>query len=392
MTAISEEDFYELEGARVITFPQRGEAGDDGLGVPAFVNGGQEPGQAGPSLAEAATNSHVVEGIVVNRDAGPTRAQRRARKRQAWARLRAIAGHPATAATGRHLHFVGAGARIAAVRTWESKTSTLHDRMMKAAHEANDHESALLWEERGRLARYERHERRMALLAAPVEIARGVLATVAGTAFLLLVAGIALWANSDDVTQVATPFKIAADIVQFLVTVVQVGWRPAVWSAPFVVLATFWAMGRAGESELVWDGPAELENGEDRDMVPDESAILAALAALGIPALNRHFKNGWKPRWIEPAHLAGEGWSCQLLLPPEVPLFKIVEKKVTLAHNLLRVPVEVWPTQPRDKPGVMPDPNFLRRASNALQSVLSASSQSRAWPNSARQYFRSWSP
>ena len=105
--------------------------------------------------------------------------------------------------------------------------------------------------------------------------------------------------------------------------------------------------------ELAWDAPAELEDGEDRDMVPDESAILAALAALGIPALNKHFKNGWKPRWIEPAHLAGEGWSCQLLLPPEVPLFKIVEKKVTLAHNLLRAPVEVWPTQPRDKPGVM---------------------------------------
>jgi S-DNA-T family DNA segregation ATPase FtsK/SpoIIIE len=80
---------------------------------------------------------------------------------------------------------------------------------------------------------------------------------------------------------------------------------------------------------------------------------VSALRNLNLPAINKKFKEGWQPRWLlQPVH-DGKGWHAQLLLPEGVTVEMINDKKSVLAHNLLRLPVEVWPTEPRDKPGVM---------------------------------------
>jgi predicted acylesterase/phospholipase RssA len=72
-----------------------------------------------------------------------------------------------------------------------------------------------------------------------------------------------------------------------------------------------------------------------------------------IAPLGRAFKQGWQPRWVAPTSRQGKGWHTQLQLPLGVTVEMINAKKPVLAHNLLRLPVEVWPTEPRDQPGVM---------------------------------------
>src|SRR5690606_29419502 len=86
---------------------------------------------------------------------------------------------------------------------------------------------------------------------------------------------------------------------------------------------------------------------------PDEGAILAALRELGYAPLPKAFKEGWQPRWVSPTTRVGKGWHAQLLLPRQVPVEEMAKRKSVLAHNLLRKPIEVWPTEPKDQPGVL---------------------------------------
>ncbi|ATE58091.1 hypothetical protein CNX65_10150 [Actinosynnema pretiosum] len=97
---------------------------------------------------------------------------------------------------------------------------------------------------------------------------------------------------------------------------------------------------------------------DGRDIIPDEGAVLTALRHLnGLPALRDAFKKGWgttaEARWVQPPHRDGKGWRMQLLLPLGVPVEEIVKRKGVLAHNLVRVPVEVWPSEPKGQAGVL---------------------------------------
>ncbi|GGS61405.1 FtsK/SpoIIIE domain-containing protein [Actinokineospora fastidiosa] len=108
----------------------------------------------------------------------------------------------------------------------------------------------------------------------------------------------------------------------------------------------------------VWAAPAEPVAADGRSIIPDESAVLGALRHLGgLPALRQAFKEGWgssvTPTWVEPPHRDGKGWRMQLVLPRGVPVEEIVRRKTVLAHNLVRLPVEVWPSEPKSKPGVL---------------------------------------
>lgn len=98
---------------------------------------------------------------------------------------------------------------------------------------------------------------------------------------------------------------------------------------------------------------APMGEATGKDVIPDEGAILQALRNLGLPALNKRIKEGWVPRWVEPTTRDGRGWRTQLELPQQVTVEDICDKKTTLAHNLVRTPSEVWPTEPRNKPGVL---------------------------------------
>ncbi|RCW38472.1 S-DNA-T family DNA segregation ATPase FtsK/SpoIIIE [Halopolyspora algeriensis] len=124
----------------------------------------------------------------------------------------------------------------------------------------------------------------------------------------------------------------------------------AVVAGPAALLLAAWSAGGRADPPR-WLEPAAEPTG--REAVPDEGAILGALKNLGLPALNRAFRDGWSPRWVLGTGRDGKGWRTQLELPPGVTVGMLAEKKDVLAHNLVRLPVEVWPTEPHDQPGVL---------------------------------------
>ncbi len=117
-------------------------------------------------------------------------------------------------------------------------------------------------------------------------------------------------------------------------------------------LATLWRVGQ--QSGVAPRGDGEVGGSADgRDVIPDEGAILEALRNLGLPALDQKFKDGWRPRWVQGTGRDGRGWRTQVELPSKVTVEAINGKKKVLAHNLVRKPNEVWPTEPRQSPGVL---------------------------------------
>jgi S-DNA-T family DNA segregation ATPase FtsK/SpoIIIE len=270
-------------------------------------------------------------------------------------RARVIATHDRTRTAGRlavrHGAYVVGGTRIVTKRAWDGRTVARHERMMRSAEAAGQHEVALEWEQRAATFRQQRHQRRMDLLKAPLQIAKGAAVGTAATAGGLLGLGVIMAIAEKDPTQVIAPVMFTIDAIRWAVVIVSIVWGPAVFLAPWLAFLGLWNTGRRGQAAPQWALP-EAER-DKRAVVPDEGAILDALRHLGIPALNKAFKDGWQPRWMSPTTRLGNGWHSQLQLPLGVTVEMVNGKKPVLAHNLTRLPVEVWPTQPRDQPSVM---------------------------------------
>uniref|UniRef100_UPI002FEF340D zonular occludens toxin domain-containing protein n=1 Tax=Streptomyces cyaneofuscatus TaxID=66883 RepID=UPI002FEF340D len=193
--------------------------------------------------------------------------------------------------------------------------------------------------------RAERHKRRMDLLTAPQQAVKAAGFGAAGGLGLLLAVGIALAIATKDPADVITPLMALVELIRLLVVIVTVVWGPLLAVGPWLALAAVWAVGRNQQAAPAWAMPATAE-GESRDVVPDEGAILDALRHLGIAKLNQAFKAGWQPRWVAPTTRLGNGWHSRLQLPMGVTVEMVNDKKAILAHNLMRKPVEVWPTEP----------------------------------------------
>ncbi|MFJ2148625.1 cell division protein FtsK [Streptomyces microflavus] len=263
--------------------------------------------------------------------------------------VRRVAMHDRTRATTRftvrHGMYVVGGGRIVARRAWEGRTASRYLRMLRAAEAAGNTELAEQWEERLHRFRAERHKRRMDLLTAPQQAVKAAGYGAAGGLALLLAVGIALAIATKDPADVVTPFMALVDLIRLLVVIVTVVWGPLLAIGPWLALAAVWAVGRNQQAAPAWAMPATAE-GESRDVVPDEGAILDALRHLGIAKLNQAFKAGWQPRWVAPTTRLGNGWHSRLQLPMGVTVEMVNDKKAILAHNLMRKPVEVWPTEP----------------------------------------------
>jgi S-DNA-T family DNA segregation ATPase FtsK/SpoIIIE len=222
--------------------------------------------------------------------------------------------------------------------------------MMRAAEAAGNEELVRQWEQRAYAYRFARHRRRVELLQmvmnAPKTIATGA---GAGAGVLLLLGVMLAWANHD-ISDVLTPLAATIELVGWLAFLASVIWEPLLYSLPVLGLAAAWSVGRRQHTAPAWALPADAE---DRDVVPDEGAIIKALGNLGIAPLNKAIKDGWQPRWVSPTTRSGNGWHTQLQLPMGVTVEMIAAKKTVLAHNLLRKPVEVWPTEPPKQPGVL---------------------------------------
>ncbi|MFH8435157.1 zonular occludens toxin domain-containing protein [Streptomyces sp. NPDC018007] len=261
--------------------------------------------------------------------------------------VRAAAAHDRTLNsvqfTVRHGAYVVGGGRIVARRAWEGRTASRYLRMLRAAEAAGNTELAAEWEEKLHRYRAERHKRRMDLLTAPERVVKAAAYGTGGTLGFLLAVGIALAIATKDPADVITPLMALVDLIRLLVVIVTVVWGPLLAIGPWLALAAVWAVGRHQQAAPAWAMPATDTGG--RDVVPDEGAILDALRHLGIPKLNQAFKDGWQPRWVAPTTRLGNGWHSRLQLPMGVTVEMVTDKKTVLAHNLMRKPVEVWPTE-----------------------------------------------
>ncbi|MER5473720.1 cell division protein FtsK [Streptomyces sp. NPDC002685] len=270
--------------------------------------------------------------------------------------------NPAYRFTVRHGAYVVGGTRVLTRRAWDSRTTARHERMMRAAEAAGQEDVARDWEQRAYIFRQSRHRRRMELLQLAINAPKAIAMGTAGGAGILLTLGIMLaWANHD-VHDVLVPLKATVSFVSWVAFLAGVIWDPLLVALPWIALAGVWAVGRHRQTAPTWALPVD---GDERDIVPDENAILRALGKLGIAPLNAALKEGWKPRWVQPSTRSGNGWHAQLQLPEGVPVEMIADKKQILAHNLMRKPIEVWPTEPRDQAGVLDlwvaDPGVLTK-------------------------------
>jgi S-DNA-T family DNA segregation ATPase FtsK/SpoIIIE len=171
-------------------------------------------------------------------------------------------------------------------------------------------------------------------------------------------AGILVYSLGDTIFGDGSVVATAEGIGEFWTTVAY--WSPAgpyCWGWLLGGIA-WWAsrvipVGRERGELPRWATPGAPGEATGRDVVPDEGAIINALRNLNLPAMNAKFREGWTPRWVQGSSHDGKGWRTQLLLPEGVTVGMIVDRKDVLAHNLLRLPVEVWPTEPKDSPGVL---------------------------------------
>ncbi|WP_206793196.1 FtsK/SpoIIIE domain-containing protein [Amycolatopsis sp. MtRt-6] len=268
---------------------------------------------------------------------------------------RKVATHEATTtaarAVVRHTCYPFAGAWVICRRVWEAKTNSRYERMLRAAEVANNWELLQEWETRAEQARERRHRRRMDWLDAPGKLVKAVIMGSGALVAALLALGIVLAVANHDIADVLGPIKALIDLVQWVAWVITVSWTPLVAVAPWAILIALWNIGRKHTTPMAWAAPASERDG--REMVPDEGAILNALRNLNLAPLNRKIKEGWQPRWVQGTGRDGKGWRTQLELPAGVTVEMINDKRNVLAHNLVRLPVEVWPTEPKNQPGVL---------------------------------------
>ncbi|MBP5892812.1 zonular occludens toxin domain-containing protein [Streptomyces scabiei] len=250
----------------------------------------------------------------------------------------------------RHGSYLVGGTRILTRRAWDARTTAMHSRMMRAAEAAGNEELVRQWEQRAYAYRLARHKRRMDLLQMALNAPKAIASAAVGAGSLLLVLGVMLAVYNHDVADVLAPVNTVVELVGWVAFIAGVVWEPLLYSLPALALASAWGVGRQRQTAPAWALPADAE---DRDVVPDEGAILRALGNLGIAPLNKAIKDGWQPRWVSPTTRSGNGWHTQLQLPMGVTVEMIAGKKSVLAHNLLRKPVEVWPTEPPKLPGVL---------------------------------------
>lgn len=261
-----------------------------------------------------------------------------------------VRGNDGYRAVVRHGSYIVGGTRILARRAWDSRTTARHERMMRAAEAAGQEDVARDWEQRAYIFRQSRHRRRMELLQLAINAPKAIAMGAVGGAGILLMLGIMLaWANQD-VSDVLTPTRTLIELVGWAAFLAGVIWDPLLSALPWLALAGVWAVGRHRQAAPAWALPGDPEQ---RDVVPDENAIMRALGNLGIAPLNKAIKDGWQARWVQPTTRSGNGWHTQLQLPLGVTVEMIAAKKNVLAHNLMRKPVETWPTEPPRQPGVL---------------------------------------
>jgi S-DNA-T family DNA segregation ATPase FtsK/SpoIIIE len=251
---------------------------------------------------------------------------------------------------------VAAGFGSWASKARDASTMAPYSRAIRAAEAAGDRQAVAEALDRRALAIQQRHQRLTELPKVAAGFAKVAVYSLAALVVLLLVA--ALVAQLAGVGTFLGFLGGVLDLIRFVVTVVTVAWLPLLISSPFLVGLMAWREGKRTAPPTRWK-TGFVDGNEGRDLVPSDGAILEALRHLGISKLDEAFKRGWgsvgHPARVFEQGTArdGKGWRTQIRLPQGVTVEMINKRKPVLAHNLVRLPVEVWPTEPKDKPGVL---------------------------------------
>ncbi|MPZ86307.1 MAG: hypothetical protein GEV28_40440 [Actinophytocola sp.] len=283
--------------------------------------------------------------------------------------VRTAVTHQRTRTVVRHgVAYPVAGAGVVVRRWRDAHGSGRYERQMRAAEAAGDQDTLRYWQDAAETAKRHRHQRSMDRATLPWRVVKAGLAATLGLIGLLLVLGVILAVASGQFADVVGPISAVLDAVAAVV------WLFTAYGAVGLVTATV-----AGVFYLYWQGRTRAEmprwldttpstgsggDGDVMDGLPDENTILNALRNLNIKGFNQALKEGWRIRFRDLPHVDGKGWRAQLDLPPACPVEEIVKRKTMLAHNLVRFPIEVWPTEPMPsvldlwvaKPGALSGP------------------------------------
>ncbi|MDF5759400.1 AAA family ATPase, partial [Spongiactinospora sp. TRM90649] len=237
-------------------------------------------------------------------------------------------------------------------RAGDALTLGVYRRQIRAAEAAGDGEALAAWIERKERAVVQRHSRLMELPLTVVSVLKGGAIGCGGLLAGSVLLSVTVWATGAG--SFTAVFEVVGGVVGGAFRLVAWAWPALTVGVPAALVAAAWREGRRRATPPAWiAAPQEDGHNGGRDVIPDEGAILNALRHLELPPLNKAFRGGWRPRFVLPTQREGKGFRTQLELPPAVTVEMIVQRKKILAHNLVRHAVEVWPTEPRTKPGVL---------------------------------------
>jgi S-DNA-T family DNA segregation ATPase FtsK/SpoIIIE len=227
-------------------------------------------------------------------------------------------------------------------RWWEARTNARYERQMRAAEAAGDQDRLTEWEARAERAREQRHRRRMDWITAPIELTRTAVILLLWSVGALLGLGAVLAVAHTDLTWILAPLATVVQAVAWLVWFAEAVWRPLLITLTVVGAVGVWQIGRLSGALPAWATPARGR--VDATVVITPGGIAAALAHLGIPALNRAVKDGWQVEFhTPPVRVNRRGYQAVFSLPMGVTPEMIADKRDVLARNLVRAPLEVWP-------------------------------------------------
>lgn len=260
--------------------------------------------------------------------------------------LRRIVADERTLAVGRlavrHGMYLAGGTRIVAKRAWDGRTAARYERMIRAAEAAGNMDVAAEWEERGRQFRAARHQRRMDLLKAPQQVAKGALVGTAVGVGSLLGLGIALAIANEDPSWILAPTAFVFDLLRWAVVIGSVVWGPLMVAGPWLALSALWAVGRNRQAAPQWALPAKQRSTDAEPITP--SIVVKAFRDLGISTLKKAIleMGDAGASMLSPIVIAGCGVEVDVLLPSGVSTEEIQTRRRKLAENLGRHEHEVF--------------------------------------------------
>jgi S-DNA-T family DNA segregation ATPase FtsK/SpoIIIE len=265
--------------------------------------------------------------------------------RQAAAVVRVVVQHEHARTAGRNVAYVGIGAGVVAKRLWEGRTAARYERWIRSAEQSGDLESALEWEKRLATFRKDRHERRKDLIELPLHVFMALPKIAAGALGILVTIGVLLAIATQRVAEVVVPIKVVASVAEIIAIVISVAWGPLVLAAPWLAVITLWYVGRGYANGGATGWSRAGKNDDDAGIVVTADTIVLALQHLGkISALQKAFKDGWRPVFDQVPVKDGRGYSAVFRLPLGVTAEMIADQRPVFARNLHRAEVEVWPS------------------------------------------------